>query len=66
MSNLNNIGGQMDNKNQMQIGTWDKISTADNNDRIKFEVNLTVGKIFVKIRQKPMLFGDKTCLFICF
>ena len=41
MSNLNYIGGQMDNKNQMQIGTWDKISTADNNDRIKLEVNMT-------------------------
>lgn len=31
----------MENKNQMQAGTWDKMTTADNpTDRVKFEVNL--------------------------
>lgn len=31
----------MENENRMQIGTWDKIGTADNKDRVKFEVNLS-------------------------
>jgi hypothetical protein len=33
----------MENKNQMQIGTWERISTEsfDDKAKIKFEVNLT-------------------------
>ena len=30
----------MENKNQMQIGTWDRITTSDNADKIKFDVNI--------------------------
>lgn len=30
----------METKNQMQIGTWDRITTADQ-DRVKFDVNIT-------------------------
>lgn len=33
----------MENKNQMQIGTWNRIATEsiDTKDKVKFEVNLT-------------------------
>jgi len=33
----------MEKKNQMQIGTWDKIDTAERSpdDKLKFEVNIT-------------------------
>lgn len=33
----------MDNKNQMPLGTWDKIDTKEYNaeDKIKFDVNIT-------------------------
>lgn len=30
----------MEKKNQMQIGTWDRIATADNTDKVKFDVNI--------------------------
>ena len=38
----------MENKNQMQIGTWDKIDTADNtSEKIKFDVNITQRVVIV-------------------
>ena len=37
----------MDNKNQMQIGTWDRIGTEDSIDRVKFDVNITQRVVFL-------------------
>lgn len=40
----------MDNKNQMPLGTWDKIDTAEykSEDKIKFDVNLTQKVVIIK------------------
>jgi hypothetical protein len=39
----------MENKNQMQTGTWDKIDTGEYtaDDKVKFDVNITQQVVFI-------------------
>lgn len=38
----------MENKNQMPLGTWEKITTTENGESIKFEVNIAQRVIILK------------------
>ena len=50
----------MENKNQMQIGTWDKISTEnfDDIEKVKFEVNITQRVVILNPEPKELTGDD--------
>lgn len=50
----------MENKNQMQIGTWDKISTEDYEqlDKVKFDVNITQKVVIINPKPKEFTGQD--------
>ena len=50
----------MENKNQMQIGTWDRISTEnlESKDKVKFEVNIPQKIVMISSKPKELTGED--------
>ena len=50
----------MENKNQMQIGTWDKMTTEaiERKPKVQFEVNITQKVVFLKNEPKECVGKD--------
>jgi len=62
MGNFNDNGGKsnMENKNQMQSGTWGKMTTdkTEPSDKIKFEVNITQRVVVINPEPKECVGED--------